>query len=134
MKISRSIVSYNGCDCSRSVDTPIKSRSSDQNPTHEIERSLSSSREEIKSQPFNRDPTVIRWRHRFVKQCIIAIVHRDQLHLIQRLKIKIIFIESVLRDEEQVRDYPSNSPCLENHFACCLFESVLDSFPLQLNA
>ena len=44
------------------------------------------------------------------------------------------FIRIVLRGEEQVRDYPSNSPCLENHFACRLFKSVLHSFPLQLNA
>ena len=40
----------------------------------------------------------------------------------------------VLRDEEHVRDQSSNTLCILHQIVCRLFESVLDLFPLQLNA
>ena len=64
---------------------------------------------------------------------VIATVDRDG-SLSDGQNLISFYLKTVLRDEEQVRDSSSNSLCVELQFACRLFHSVLDSFPLQLNA
>ena len=96
-------------------------------------RAFPYSRDEDASRPSISDQTAIRWRRRFTNGRLIATVDRDQLHQIQRLKIKIVFIKIVLRNEEQARDFSPNSLCILNLFACHFFHCDRNSFPLHLN-
>ena len=73
------------------------------------------------------------WRQRFVSNGS----SRPSIAMnswIRRLKIIFVYLKTVLRDEEHVRDQSSNTLSILHQIACRLFESVLDSFPLQLNA
>ena len=68
-----------------------------------------------------------------LKGPMIAIVHHDGS--LSNDCASISFSLNVFfATRRTVRDYPSNSPCVEIHFARRLFESILDSFLLQLNA
>ena len=110
------MASYNGSDLLRSVD-PSKHHDRWIN----IQRMIKAANFLLQAMRINRDPPSAIGRSPSLATIQSNDASSESLiairRVIQRLRLFLVLLNVVLRDEERARDYSSNSHCLVNHFA-----------------